>query len=432
MLVLYQLSGQPSPDTFVHHAAMAVEKMILAKTEKSIPGFVDEFMLETDERNRDLLIQEAKGVRKAMYGMDANVHISLDDNGLVLIMSTMDRKQGVRILLDRESQKIRALELQDPPKRIVINQGNIHSVMEEMEKEGLAGVVYVKIGDDEVIKKGFGPANEDLGTMNKITTVFGTGSRPIDYTIAAILLLDQNKQLNLDHKISSYFNNVPSDKDNITIRHLMSGQSGLPDFFHNEDDWNPDLQWVDRHTAIQRMFDQQLLFEPGTDKRHSHGAFGLLAALVEIVSDESYYDYIRRNFLDPAGMMRTGEYGETRGLKLEDFAAGGGPNIVGLPNIPPNWGRTSWLIKGSGGMYSTLDDLLLFYEYMRSGKVLERQHAIRFHQGTANLDGSDRGFELFNIYEPGRGEAYLLLNRITDRSLVRQLMNGLERFVVTN
>ena len=82
----------------------------------------------------------------------------------------------------------------------------------------------------------------------------------------------------------------------MTIQHLFSGQSGLPDFFDTEEDWDPDLGWVDRETAVQRMLSQELLFEPGTDRSHSHGAFGLLAAIVEIVSGQTYYDFISKNF----------------------------------------------------------------------------------------------------------------------------------------
>ncbi|NJO92485.1 MAG: beta-lactamase family protein [Chloroflexia bacterium] len=222
---------------------------------------------------------------------------------------------------------------------------------------------------------------------------------------------------------------MPEDKQSITVDYLMTGRSGLPDFFDTEDDWDPDLQWVDRETAIERMFSQELLFKPGADHKHSHGAFGLLAALIEKVSGMSYFDFIKKNFFDPAGMTKTGEYGQILGLSINDFAAGGGPNFVGIPNIPPNWGPTSWLVKGSGGMYSSLGDLQKFYEYIRSGRVLDNEHNMPFREATANLDGSDRGFELFSIYLPPNTEIYLFINEISDRSLLQQLMSALQRLI---
>ena len=127
-------------------------------------------------------------------------------------------------------------------------------------------------------------------------------------------------------------------------------------------------------------------------------------------------------------MKRTGEYGETKELTMQDFAAGGGPLFVGLPNIPPNRGPTSWLVKGSGGMYSTLDDLLKFYNLIRSKKVLNAEHNQWFTKSSFNLDGSDRGFELFSAYLPRNSEIYLFLNNSGNVDL-RQVIQALERLI---
>lgn len=176
------------------------------------------------------------------------------------------------------------------------------------------------------------------------------------------------------------------------------------------------------------MLSQELLFEPGTDRSHSHGAFGMLAAIIEIVSGQGYYEFISKNFFEPAGMKRTGEYGEKKELTINDFAAGGGPLFVGLPNIPPNWGPTSWLVKGSGGMYSTLDDLINFYDLVRSKKVLDTEHNQWFTKSSFNLDGSDRGFELFSAYLPPNSEIYLFLNNSGNADF-RQIIRALEDLI---
>jgi CubicO group peptidase (beta-lactamase class C family) len=215
----------------------------------------------------------------------------------------------------------------------------------------------------------------------------------------------------------------------MTISHLLNAQSGLPDFFHTNEDWDPDLAWIDRETAVARLLSEELLFEPGTEHSHSHGAFGFLAALIEIVTEKTYFNFINENFFEPAGMVRSGEYGDKKYLAISDFAVGGGPQFIGLPNIPPNWGPTSWLIKGSGGMYSDLDDLLRFYGYIRSGRVLDEEHSKVFHQPTVNVDGSDRGFELFSAYGPPNNEIYLFLNETGDRDKMRQLFRALENLI---
>jgi len=174
---------------------------------------------------------------------------------------------------------------------------------------------------------------------------------------------------------------------------------------------------------------QKLLFKPGQGHSHSHGAFGLLAAIVELKTGKTYMEFLKENFFDPAGMTRTGENGDKKDFEIKDFAVGGGPEFVGLPNIPPNWGPTSWLVKGSGGMYSTLDDLLKFYSLVRSGKVLDDAHAKYFKEPSADVDGSMRGFELFSVYNSPQSELFLFLNRPGDNDLRRKIFRALEDLI---
>ncbi|WP_340105048.1 serine hydrolase domain-containing protein [Rhodohalobacter sp. 8-1] len=310
-----------------------------------------------------------------------------------------------------------------------LTKDNADEIFDQLEQHGFSGVVYIKLNQIEELKRPFGMANENLNITNTLTTIFDIGSRPIDFTKASILLLDQRQQISMEDPVSLYFDNVPVDKRSMTIQHLMSGQSGLPDFFHNVSDWDPDLAWVGRETALHRILNQDLLFEPGTDRRHSHGAFGLLAILIEKVSGLDYFEFLNENFFEPAGMSRTNEYGHTGDLSLSDFAVGGGPHQVGLPNIPPNWGPTSWLIRGSGGMYSTLDDLLKFYSYVRSTKVLNTNHNYILKNPSVNLDGTMRGFELFSAFQPEGSEAYLFLNNIPDMDVAQNLFKDLEELV---
>lgn len=209
----------------------------------------------------------------------------------------------------------------------------------------------------------------------------------------------------------------------------MTGASGLPDFVHTDADWNPDLAWEDRVGMEQRILSSRLRFAPGQGRAHGHAAFGLLAALIERVSGLTYYAFIRQNFLDPAGMTRTGLYGETRGLNVRDFAVGPGPSIVGVPNIPPNWGPTSWLIMGSGGMYSTLEDMQRFYEYVRSGAVLQGEYLERYRHPTIGVGGSDQGFYLLYATNGSDGTALMLSNMEGRSSEIRGLSDALAAFV---
>jgi CubicO group peptidase (beta-lactamase class C family) len=411
-----------------HLVAPAIEGLIESTGEATVAGFVDAAMVPQDDRAA--AIERLTEVREQLRGFDHDISISQAEGGFRMVLAGPGGERALRVAVDERG--ISGIELEVATQRAIpeVTRGDLPALVDELEQQGLAGVVFLRLDGEVVMERAFGMANPALGIPNRLDTVFGTGSRPIDYTVAAILLLDQRGQLTLDDSIDRHFEDVPADKASMTIRHCLNGQSGLPDFFHDAGDRDADLAWVDRETAERRLLAQELLFAPGEGEAHSHGAFGLLAALIERVSGQSYYAFLRENFLDPAGMQRTGEYGETRGLAVSDFAAGSGPSIVGVPNIPPNWGPTSWLIKGSGGMYSTLGDLQRFYELVRSGRVLDDQHAAVFRGMTANIDGSDRGFELFSAFDGDDSEVYLFLNAAGDRSRFRELARGLEALVL--
>ncbi len=423
--LVFRADAQP-PD-YVRNAVKAVEIMLTGDDNTAIETFMDKAMIPGTVADRVAFAERLRALRSAVHDLRDDISIEAEPDGVRMILSDGTVEKQIRIVISQKG--ISDIYLLPPEKPMILNRDNLAETFDTLEATGMAGVVYVRLNGKIILKRAFGMANKELEIPNTLNTVFGTGSRPIDYTVAAIMLLDQQGRIRLDDPVSKYFHDVPEDKQALTIRHLMTGQSGLPDFFHTKDDWDPDLAWVDRETAERRILSQELLFPPGSSRKHSHGAFVLLAALIEHVTGETYYGFIRSHFLDPAGMSRTGEYGESRELSLTDFAEGGGPQFVGLPNIPPNWGPTSWLIKGSGGMYSTLGDLLKFYNYLRSGKVLDEKHNELFRRSTVNVDGSDRGFELFSAYNPPDNEVYLFLNNRGDGRIVRQLFRALERIV---
>ncbi len=406
---------------------MALERLMDEQGEESIAVFIDQFM-ETSTKMSEM-IQNLDNIREEVRGLRDGIDVSEDEKGSILAFSANDVEKHIRIEFDYQSGKVSDVYFTKGPEKLDLTFDELEETFKNLEEEGVAGLVWIRYHGEDHYLKGFGWANKQEQTRNSPSTIFAIGSRPIDFTVAAIQLLDQRGVISVDDKISKHFENVPNDKENMTIQHLLSGRSGLIDFFHIETDWDADLHYIDRNTAVNRILNSKLLFTPGTSREHSHTAFGLLAALVEIKSGMSYYEFLTENFFAPAGMKRTGEYGDRKDLTIADFAGGGGPQFIGLPNIPPNWGPTSWLIKGSGGMYSSLEDLQRFYKLVRSEQVLDNKHNRFFRGASANLDGSMRGFELFSAYEPPNSEVFLFLNQPGDLAKRRQLFRALENLI---
>jgi hypothetical protein len=79
---------------------------------------------------------------------------------------------------------------------------------------------------------------------------------------------------------------------------------------------------------------------------------------------------------------------------------------VGKLNIPKYWGRTSWLVMGSGGMESTPIDLYRWNQSIRLGKTLSTEAAKKYWHGGVLVGGDDRGF--FCVYNEGPGDMFIM------------------------
>ena len=277
---------------------------------------------------------------------------------------------------------------------------NLEAYIEAEAKAGFSGVILVVRDGEAVLDKAFGMANREEGIPNRTDTIFGIGSTPIDFTHVGILMLAQQGKLSLDDPIMKFFDNVPKDKRSITVEFLMTGRSGLQNFHGVPSDGNPDHAWIDRDEAMRRILAQELLFEPGNGREHSHSAWGVLAAILEIVSGESYQEFTKKRIFEPLGMVDTGFYGATYPKKR--MAVGYGMRSNGEINAPPYWGPTSWLVLGSGGQVSTVPDMRRFVSGMRAGKLLDAERRERLLSTWRGLlaGGSIFGYEIVYTTDP--------------------------------
>ncbi len=396
----------------------------------------DEFLATTTDANRRALVKQVLGVIRR------TPHTETTISPLWVRMELFPNDEIHEVTFrtqDTAPYAVTALEIEevtDSRPRYTLTADNLSEVFADLEASGFTGVVHVRKNGNVLLEKAYGMANVEFGYPIKLDTVFGIGSTPMDFTLVSLFLLEQQGKIHQDDTLDMFLENAPADKAKITIRQLMSSQSGLPDFFDTEDDWDPDLAYINRKTAEERLLSQELLFEPGTKSRHSHGAFGLLSIIIERVTGQDYYAFLKENFFDPAGMTRTAMNGDSMGLPLSEFAVGQGPVFFGLPNIPPNWGKTSWLVLGSGGMCSTLEDMLKFFALVRSDTVLKPPHNARFNRYGSSLNGSMRGAYLSHVYKGVDDEAILMSNIDADSpregdvdEKIRAVVLALEDFI---
>ncbi len=321
-------------------------------------------------------------------------------------------------LTDSKPHKIKAFEAKPVEANgrtnpVELTWDTLQEWFEAEAENGFSGAAILVRDGKVVLHEGYGWANPEKRIPNKPETIFAIGSTPIDFTMAAILQLYERGELDLSDAITRHFDDVPDDKRSITLEHLMTGRSGLQDFHDLPGDENPDHTWIDRAEAMRRIFSMKLRFEPGKGRAHSHSAFGVLAAVVEIVSGQSYEDYTRENLFKPAGMTSTGFFGEA--IPEERLAVGTGMNSSGEINAPPYWGRTSWLVLGSGGQVSTVSDMARWLNALHAGKIIDRQHVRRIvgPGGRAmGIGGNQFGFEI--LYTMAPNNFFIIISNAID------------------
>lgn len=421
-------TAQEGPPPEVRAAVGALIEMLESSGDAPLVSFLDARLSATyrDSATREAFLALLRELRDAAQGSTDDVAVERAGEGLVLHLSG-ERTISISLHLDGAG-KVTHLELlgaeELPPSPFDnLTWDNLPEVFQRAADEaGFSGVVVARHDGEEILRKAYGLADRGEGRPIRLNTIFGIGSTPIDFTVTAILILAERGQVGLDDPLSRFIPNVPLDKQAITLRHLMTGGSGLPNFHDVPGvDWDPDLAWIDRDTAVRRILAQPLLFEPGSGDGHSHSAFGLLAAVIEIASGTTYRDFVRSEILEPVGMSRTGFYGESLGLDVSAFATGYGASTVGIPNIPPNWGPTSWLVMGSGGMFSTLEDMERYYDAIDAGRLLQGEGA-QWQQGArVGIGGSDRGFFILEASN-GEGSRVLLLANGEGRAIGERAM----------
>src|ERR1043166_9451525 len=240
---------------------------------------------------------------------------------------------------------------------------------------GFSGAVLVAAGDQLLLRKGYGWADDQRRIPITPETVFDIGSITKVFTAVAVMQLEEQGKLSTSDSITKYFSNVPPDKTPITLHHLLTHTSGLEhdDFYSLA---TPEIREVlkDREKFIERILSFPLAFEPGSKRAYSNSGFSFLAAIVEKLSGQSYEQYLRENILQPAGMSNTGYVMRRWKNSLVARGYNDGPTDFGYPWTGQWAGKIiPWDLLGNGGLLSTVDDMHRFVVTLRDGKLLDEK-----------------------------------------------------------
>jgi CubicO group peptidase (beta-lactamase class C family) len=255
-----------------------------------------------------------------------------------------------------------------------------------------SGAVLVAKDGVPIVRAAYGLASAGYSVPNQIDTAFNIGSMNKMFTGVAIAQLAEQGKLSFAKCISSYLPDYPrAVADKVTIHHLLTHTSGMGSYWNEKfDAAKTRLRTVNDFLAL--CIDDPLSFEPGERYQYSNAGYIVLGAIVEAVSGQDYYDYVRTHIFGPAGMARTDAYELDR--DVPNLAIGythTGPD--GLFDPGPR--RNNLFMHGlkggpAGGGYSTVEDLLHFATALQTHQLLTPEYTELALRGKVDMGGDAR------------------------------------------
>lgn len=235
-------------------------------------------------------------------------------------------------------------------------------------------------GTSFAIKKG---DSTWVGSSGDITTnqPYFIASTTKLFTTAIILRLKSEGKISLDDKISKFLDtsimnglHVYKGKEyseGLTIQHLLSHTSGLPDYFQGKAESGKSLedeitagndQFWTFEQAIERTKKMKALFAPGTKNKanYSDANFQLLGKIIESLTQKSYSENCNDLIIQPLGLTKTYLYQDATDKTPKTLYYK--RNELDIPNAMTSFGA-------DGGIVSTSIDMLVFIEAFFTGKL---------------------------------------------------------------
>lgn len=163
---------------------------------------------------------------------------------------------------------------------------------------GFNGVVLVSKDNNTLFETAIGKVGNNEAENLTIDYAFSPGSITKEFSVIALLRLRQEQKIKFEQSIGDYFPELPDWKHNISIEHLLTHSSGLPDV-----QYRANMTTADALNDLQNL--TALKFVPGSEFDYGNNNTILRALVVERVSGKNFEDYLQEILFTPAGMTDT-------------------------------------------------------------------------------------------------------------------------------
>jgi CubicO group peptidase (beta-lactamase class C family) len=209
-----------------------------------------------------------------------------------------------------------------------------------------------------IFKNAYGLANLEHRIPNRPESVFYIASTSKQFAAASIALLQEEGLLSVDDDVRKYIPEIPDYGETIRIINLINHSSGLRDFL--------ELHFLSGKLSDELITDEDALeiisrqkelnFKPGDRYLYSNSGYFLLSVIIKRISGKTLRQFAQEKIFMPLGMDHT-HYHDDHTEPVFNRSTGYSPKndhfAIDVPNLET---------VGSGGIYSTVEDLYLWNE----------------------------------------------------------------------
>jgi len=269
--------------------------------------------------------------------------------------------------------------------------------LSQQRKDGnFSGSVLVARRGDVLLSQGYGLADREQNIPNTAQTRFRLGSITKQFTAMATLILEALGKLNVKDPICNYIAECPSTWEGITIDHLLTHTSGIPDLISLPDYRSTWATPSPPKQTIARFGDLPLDFQPGEKWSYSNSGYIVLGYIIEQVSGQSYEDFLQQSIFTPLNLRDTGHDHNSSSL------------AVGYPDqysTQPAEFIDMSIPYAAGALYSTVEDLYRWEQALSTEQLVPQVYLDEMfvpHAAIPEGWGSAYGYGWFIGKERGR------------------------------
>lgn len=191
------------------------------------------------------------------------------------------------------------------------------------------------------------------------------GSISKQFAATAIMLLAQDGKLAVTDTIGKHLPKYPKVGRDLTIHQLLTHTSGIPSYTAMPEVFDLRAKPLTPAALLKTFWDKPLEFAPGSKFSYSNSGYAVLAAIVEAVSKKPYAEFALERMFRPAGHVRT-VVGDAAGLpnRADGFTVNDDGALVPAKAIDMS------VPLGAGDVRSTAHELMTWFEYVTSGKLI--------------------------------------------------------------